>query len=480
MAKLSNIKPPRVFYYFEKLSAIPRGSGNMKAISEYCENFARENNLRYIRDNADNVIIFKDGSVGYEKSEPVILQGHLDMVCQKTEYSCHDFEKDGLDLYIDGDYIKADGTTLGADNGIAVAMILAILESDEYLHPPIEAVFTVDEEVGMLGAMALDMSVLKARRMINLDSEEEGVVTVSCAGGSDFTVRVPLNREPKNGTEVTVFLKGLKGGHSGIEINSGRVNADLLLGRILDSVGSKCGFGIISLNGGDKANAIPNRAAASVCVSDSETFVAELEAVLGEIKKEITHREPDFEWEIIVGANGEHRVFENSVKDKLISALLYVPNGVVQMSAEIEGLVETSLNIGIMKTDLDNLTLGFALRSNKKSAQAFLVRRMEVIFDLLGFPYEKSGYYPPWEFKDNSSLQALFSDVYTEHCGKEPEIAAIHAGLECGVFASAIDGLECISIGPEMSGVHTTEEELSISSTNRLFEILTEILKRLK
>lgn len=478
--KLDNSAPKRVFYYFERLSAIPRGSGNMKGVADFCESFAKEHSLKYIRDDADNVIIFKDGSVGFENSEPIILQGHLDMVCQKTADSNCDFLKDGIDLYVDGDYIKANGTTLGADNGIAVAMVLAILESDAIAHPPIEAVFTVDEEIGMLGALKLDMSVFSAKRMINLDSEEESVVTVSCAGGSDLNVNMPISRVKKSGSEVTLTVKGLRGGHSGVEINSGRVNADLLAGRILDTLSAECDFDVISICGGDKANAIPNRCEVKLCAEDTQKLISAAEMCFAEIKKEISHRESDFAPEIVCGNSGEFDVFEKESTKKLMSALMCVPNGVIEMSAEIDGLVETSLNLGILNSEDKAVKLCISLRSNKKTAQAYLQRRLETLFDSLDCEYTISGYYPPWEFKDNSELRDVYCKVYSEHCGKEAKVEAIHAGLECGVFSSGIDGLDCISVGPEMHDIHTTDEELSISSTNRLFEIIKDVLKRLK
>lgn len=480
MSCIDNLTQSRVFHYFKEISAIPRGSGNMKGIADFCENFAKSLNLEYIRDNLDNVIIFKPATPDYENSEPVILQGHLDMVCQKTEDCDIDFEKDGINLYIDGDFIKAHGTTLGADNGIAVATVLAILESDTLKHPPIEAVFTVDEEVGMLGAMALDMSVLKGKRMINLDSEEEDTLTVSCAGGGDFTVNMPIAHEKKSGTAVTLAVKGLKGGHSGVEINSGRVNANLLAGRILDSVKKDCDFDIISINGGDKSNAIPNRCTAKLCVCDTIAFKTATEKVFDIIKKEISHREEAFNIELIFENQGEYDVFSTETRDKLLLTLLCVPNGVIEMSAEIENLVETSLNLGILKTDKEKTELGFSLRSNKKSAQAFLERRLGAFFASIGLGYEKAGFYPPWEFKSNSPLQKLYCEIYEKHYGKKPIVAAIHAGLECGVFSSAIDNLDCISVGPAMYDIHTTAEKLSISSTERLYSILTDMLEKMK
>ena len=474
-----NLCTERFFYYFKELSKIPRGSGNMKAVSNYCEDFAKSHGLEYIKDDACNIVIFKPASVGFEKSKPVILQGHLDMVCQKTEECEIDFEKDGIEIYEDGDFLKAKGTTLGADNGIAVAMILAVLEDEKLLHPAIEAVFTVDEEVGMLGALKLDMSVLKADKMINLDSEEEGVITVSCAGGGDLCAVLPFENTKKQGTEITLTLKGLKGGHSGVEINSGRINADMLAGRILDAVGKKCDFDIISINGGDKSNAIPNKCTAKVCAYDAEEFCKYAKEYLEVVKDEIAFREKEFCFDIAKGESGEfNAVDENSAK-KLLYALVCSPCGVVEMSAEIEGLVETSLNLGVLKTEKNRIFLQFSLRSNKSSALGFLTRRLEVFFSALNFECETSGYYPPWEFKDNSALQSIYSNVYEEFTGQKPEIAAIHAGLECGVFSSALKGIECISVGPEMFDVHTTNEKLCISSAKRLFEILKKVLEKL-
>lgn len=284
MAKLDSLKPLNVFKYFEEICNIPHGSENMDAISEYCVKFAENHSLKYIRDDANNVIIFKSATDGYENAEPVILQGHLDMVCQKTEESNIDFMKDGLDLYVDGDFVKAHGTTLGADNGIAVAMILAILESDEISHPEIQAVFTTDEEIGMVGAGKLDMSVLTAKKMINLDAEEDDAITVSCAGGSDFKAVIPVNRVKQTGTKITVTLKGLKGGHSGVEIDKGRVNADVLAGRFLNHMSNIADFDIIAINGGDKGNAIPNLCRIELCVK-SRYIHKECRDVFGNCQK---------------------------------------------------------------------------------------------------------------------------------------------------------------------------------------------------
>lgn len=480
MINIADLSETRIFHYFEKISGIPRGSGNMTQIADFCEQFAKTHNLEYIRDNADNIVIYKPGTNGYEMSAPVMLQGHLDMVCQKVEDSDFDFEKDGLDLYIDDGFLKAHGTTLGADNGIAVSAILTILESNSYEHPPIEAVFTVDEEIGMLGALKLDKSVLKSKRMINLDSEDEGVVTVSCAGGGDLKASFSVKRKKVTGTEATIEIKGLRGGHSGIEINGGRVNADILLGRTLDCIAQSTEFDIINICGGDKSNAIPNSSTAKLCVYDLKTFSEKAAECLNIIKKEIAFREKDFCPEILVGERGEYDVFDSETKKKLLYAFLCVPCGVMEMSSEIEGLVETSLNLGILQTHHNEVSLVFSLRSNKKSAQKYLKRRLEVIFEALNAKCENSGYYPAWEFNENSQLREIYCSVYEELCGYKPKVEAIHAGLECGVFSSAIEGMDAISIGPQMYDVHTTKERLSVSSTNCFFEVLTGILKRLK
>lgn len=475
-----NLKPQRVFYYFKKLSAIPRGSGNMSAVADFCEAFAKEHGLKCIRDKVNNVIIFKNGTAEYKESAPVILQGHLDMVCQKTPDCDIDFEHDGLDIYVDSDFIKARGTTLGADNGIAVAMVLAILESRDIAHPPIEAVFTIDEEIGMIGALALDTSVLKGTKMINLDSETEGNVVVSCAGGSDFEVVLPIKSQVVHGQKLTIDIYGLKGGHSGVEIDKNRVNANMLAGRILNDLSKSIPFDIISINGGDKANAIPNRCVIELCVDTAEYAFSALQDIYNGIKAEISDREGDFKMDITVGNTAKYNCFKNDIKSKLIYTLLCVPNGITEMSASIEGLVQTSLNLGILSTNNCNVVLHFALRSNKMSALEFLEKRLCAFFEMLDLSYKTFGHYPAWEYRENSPLRDVCCLVYSEISGKQATIEAIHAGLECGVFASKIKDFDCIAIGPTLCDVHTTRERLSISSTENLYNMLLKILEKLK
>lgn len=480
MSTIANFDPERIFKYFEEICAIPHGSGNMDKIAEYCMDFARNHSLKAVRDNANNVIIYKDATPGYEDAETVILQGHLDMVCQKEEGVDIDFETDPIQAYVDGDYIKAKGTTLGGDNGIAVAMVLALLESDSYEHPAIEAVFTTDEEIGMIGATKLDFDLLKGKKMINIDSEDQDILTVSCAGGSDFVMTMPLARTKAEGTFYTLTVKGLTGGHSGVEIDKGRVNANILMARILNFARKNAHVSLVSVNGGDKSNAIPVLSKADILVCDQEDFVIKLEEYVNIIKRELQFREESFELDIVRESTGTFDAIDAVLGDKIISMLLGTPNGVVEMSSEIDNLVETSLNLGILKTEDDLVTAHFALRSNKTSALVFLEERLEDFAKVLGFDVKTFGHYPPWEFKADSKLQRLYKDKYKEVFGKDISVEAIHAGLECGVFSDGLKGLDCISVGPEMHDIHTPRERLGISSAKAVFEVILKVLKECK
>ncbi|MBR5442711.1 MAG: beta-Ala-His dipeptidase [Clostridia bacterium] len=478
--KLNNIQPERVFYYFEQICDIPHGSGNMGGVSRYCRNFAINHGFDYYLDDAKNVIIYKPASEGYEGAEPVILQGHLDMVCQKAEGVEIDFFEDGIEPYIDGDFVKARGTTLGADNGIAVAMMLAILEDDTIKHPPIEAVFTTEEEVGMIGARQLDMTRLKGRRMVNIDAEEADIVTVSCAGGSDFTTEISLDRCEKQGTMVQLSLKGLRGGHSGIEINGNRINADILAGRILNHLARDNAFDVISIDGGDKGNAIPNNCKIVLCVDNADEFVKAATDYVEIIKNEISDKEPDFEAQLEVKGAGTYSVFSAKAKSQAITILACVPDGVMAMSAGVSGLVETSLNLGILKTEDEVLKLHITLRSNKWTALLALEERLTAFFDSQSLESNVFAKYPPWEYKADSALRSLYVDVYKDTMGEEPGIAAIHAGLECGVFAAAIKDFDCIAIGPYLYDVHTTKERVCISDTENVYKMLLKLLENLR
>ena len=474
---LKGLEPAGFFSYFEDISAIPRGSGVRAGIREYLINFAKEKGLRYYTDEADNVVIYKDATMGYEDSDAVILQSHTDIVWQKTEDADMYFENEVLQIYVDGDFIKAKGTTLGADDGLGVAASLAVLSDNTLCHPAIEAVFTSDEEIGLIGAGKLDMSVLKGKKLINMDAEEPDVLTVSCAGGSDFVMKLPLERKKATGNPVTIAISGLRGGHSGIQIASGVVNADILLGRILNHMARKFSFDIISLSGGSKGNAIPLLSKAELLTECENAFIEELNNYISIIKEEIAVREPGFCCEVVKGEKGEAEVFSDDCAKKAIYALTFAPNGVMDMSMEIENLVETSLNLGITETRGNELMLHFALRSNKESGLYALEEKMLAFSDSLGFNAETFGHYPPWEFKRNSPLQDIYKKVYKEKIGNEPSVEAIHAGLECGLFSSKIADLDAIAIGALLLDVHTTSERLSVSSTGIFYDILVKVLE---
>lgn len=479
MPDYKDTKHSRVFEIFEELSRIPRGSGNREGIANFCADFAQKNSLRYIVDGAKNVIIYKDASRDLGSAKPVILQGHLDMVCQKTPESNIDFMKDGIELIREGDTLRANGTTLGADNGIAVAMALSILERDDIPHPPIEAVFTADEEIGMLGAVELDTSLLSAKRLINIDSEEDDTVTVSCAGGSDFRAYLPLQRQKICSAGIEISLRGLKGGHSGVEISSHRVNAATLAGRILNHLAKHAEFDLISVSSGTKVNVIPCAAHIILACATPQKLAALARDYITDIKAEISHREEDFAAEITLFEPKECLAIDKSNAKELIYALACTPNGIVEMSAEIEGLVETSLNLGILTTDENEASLCFALRSNKASALAALEEKMECFFSGLHVTVKTSGHYPPWEFRKNSELTAMYVETYRELFGKEPKVEAIHAGLECAVFSSSIPDVDCIAIGPSIHDAHTVNERLSISSAEIIYDLVLKLLERL-
>lgn len=478
--KLAGIEPQNVFKYFEELSAIPRGSGNMEKISEYCLEFAQKNNLRAVRDNLNNVVIYKNGSKGYENSEPIILQGHLDMVCQKTAESLINFDTDGLSLFSDGEFIRADGTTLGADNGIAVAMIMAILSSDVIEHPPIEAVFTTDEETGMYGAIGFSKEYIKGKRMINIDSEDPDKVTVSCAGGFEFRASFDYIPEEFTGEKCFVRLFGLKGGHSGADIDKLRINANILMCRVMSSIADEAECRIISVKGGDKGNVIPSECIMEIACKNSAELQNKLETTLKIIKNEIKDREEDFAYSIDIDSDVKnYRTADRKSTEKIMMLLSSTPDGIISMSAEITGLVETSSNLGILKVSENKAEFLYTLRSNKKSAMDYLEEKMKFICDFLDISGEACGHYPPWEYNPSSKLEKIYIECFKNVTGAEPMVCAIHAGLECGVFAGKINDFDCISVGPLMHDIHTVNERLSIESTEKFYKILLEILKKL-
>lgn len=468
----------KIFQYFEEISAIPRGSGNNKRISDYLVNFAATRQLAYEQDEHLNVIIVKEATPGYEELPGIILQGHMDMVCEKVSEECHDFLNDGIQLEHDEEYLFAKDTTLGGDDGIAVAYALAILDDDTLTHPRLEVIFTTDEEIGLLGATALDASRLQGKYMVNIDSEEEDSLLVSCAGGLTGIMEIPLEFERKEGRKLTVSIKGLTGGHSGMEIHKNRVNGHLLMGRLLYELG-KHDFQIISVKGGTKDNAIPREAIAELAVSEDQVtpLINEIKFLAEKYKKEYRANEPELTVLTALGDVNSYTVMTKEVSDKLVYLLMLSPNGIQSMSANIPGLVESSLNMGILYTDED-ICASFGVRSSISSSKNHMSDQLELLCTSLGGTYHIEGEYPGWEFKKESKLRELYSQVFKNYHGYEVRVEAIHAGLECGILAEKLGDIDIISIGPDMQYVHTVEERLSISSAVRVYDMLLELIRQ--
>lgn len=475
MKMLKGIKPEKVFHFFEEISSVPRGSGHKEKIKKYCEDFAKERQLEYVSDDSGNIIIYKNASQDSKSDEPVIIQGHLDMVWEKDNSCSINFETDGLKLEFDGDYVFAKGTTLGGDDGIAVAMCLAILDSDDICHPPLEIVFTADEEIGMLGAAALDFSKLTSERMINLDSEAEGTLWVSCAGGVRADITLNVDFENNCNPEYKISVSGLHGGHSGAEIHNGYANANKVMGRILDLLKNTFDFRIVEINGGTMDNAITRDC---VCIVKTESCNVEktISEIFSDIKRDYISTDP----EIIISASevscGKQAMTAVST-EKVINILNELPSGVIAMSKEIEGLVETSLNLGILKTQNNTVNYSFAVRSSVDSERDLLADKLKKIADNYSCNAVFYSEYPAWEYKKDSVLREKMAMIYKDMYGKEMTVTAIHAGLECGLFCGKIKGLDCVSLGPDMLDIHTPQEKLSISSTERVWNFLLRVLE---
>lgn len=476
---LEHLEPVKVMTYFEKLCSIPHGSYNTKAISDYCVAFAKERGLAVSQDDTNNVIIVKEASEGYEDAPTVILQGHLDMVCEKNADVDFDFEKEGLRLKVDGDFVSADGTTLGGDDGIAIACALAILDDNTLKHPRIEAVFTTEEEVGMDGALALDMSGLKGRYLINIDSEEEGKILTSCAGGMRSDLRFHMKPSEMEGVLVNVEVKGLQGGHSGAEIDKMRANANVLLARILFELNKVINFGVSSVNGGAKDNAIPREAFAKLCIPADDCDTAEklMAKVTEDIRNEFKSTEPDMSVTMEKYGQGKTEVFAPDGFQRLLFVWFNAPNGIQTMSAELPGLVESSLNLGVLRTEGFEVVLRYSVRSSVKSLKWIISDRLQYLTEMMGGEYEFEGEYPEWAYKKDSLLRDMASEVYEEMFGRKPKIEAIHAGLECGLFSEKCPELDMISVGPDIFDIHTPTERLSISSTQRVYKYLVKMLE---
>lgn len=497
---INELSPSEVFSYFQEICAIPHGSGNTGMIADYCLEFAKLHGLKARKDAADNVVIFKAGSSGYEDCEPVILQGHLDMVCEKEPDCDIDMSVQSIKVCTDGKMVWADGTTLGADDGIAIAFILAVLASDTIAHPPIQAVLTSDEEIGMLGARDLDTFDLTAKRLINIDSESEGILYVSCAGGVRAECDIPVvyedavgwvsgGEQDDNALDAAgngqvcfeIKINGLAGGHSGVEIHKQHTNAIRLLASLLSHASGAADFRLVSLSGGGKENAIPKEAKAVVSVRscDATTFEQSIKESAAVWMQEISATEPHAKIELEKTDIAADKVLNSYSTANVIYALWLSPNGVYRMSQEIKGMVQTSLNLGTAYFDTDKLVYKYLIRSNTAAGKKLLLERVNTFVKHLSGNVVTMSDYPAWEYKSDSQLRKICVESFTNVYGHEPEVTSIHAGLECGILAGKMPGVDMISFGPTLESVHTPDECMDAASVERTWEYLMEILKSL-
>mgnify|MGYP003097756728 CR=1 FL=1 len=468
----------KVLYFFEKINEIPRGSGNEKAVSDYIVSFAKERGLWVHQDKANNVIIKKDGSKGYENHEPVVIQGHMDMVCEKNPDVVHDFEKDPIKVIYEGDYIHADGTTLGADDGIAVAMAMALLDNENAVHPPLEVVITTDEEVGMLGAASLDATFIKGRKLLNIDSEEEGIFTVGCAGGVKTESIIPVEfTVPEYGSFVKIMVTGLEGGHSGIDIDKERGNANKIMARVLDRLKNTENIEVSYLMGGAKDNAIPRYAEMLVGCDDIDRLKAGINILAEELRAEfaVTDRYIEITAEEM---EKPENVFTSESLNKVIAAIMLMPNGIQSMNLDLN-MAESSNNLGVVKMNEGSVSLICAVRSSVITRKAYIKAQIEKLTKLCGGTTESHGDYPAWEYKAESPLRDLFTEVYKDCYNKTPRVETVHAGLECGLIAEKIPDMDMVSFGPNLMDIHTPKERASISSIERVWNFLCKVLEKL-
>lgn len=478
---MKTLEPTLLWNYFHDITQIPRPSKKEEKVIAFLENFSKTHQLDYKKDKSGNILISKPATPGYEKSKTVILQAHMDMVCEKNSDVSFDFDADAIQYYIDGDWVKARGTTLGGDNGIGMAMMLAVLTSDELQHPAIECLFTVDEETGLTGAFALENNFLKGEVLINLDSEDDGVIFIGCAGGIDTTATLPYTEEPVPADYFAfkVSVKGLKGGHSGDDINKGLGNANKILNRYLWTVNKQTDLRLHSFDGGNLRNAIPREANALVSVpySEKENVRVLLNQFIAEIELELSETEPTIQ----ITLESEQlptTAVDKKTSDALLNALYACPHGVIAMSRDMPGLVETSTNLASIKMKPgNNILITTSQRSSIESSKYDIANQVEAALTLAGATATHGDGYPGWKPNLKSDVLTVAQAAYKTLFNETPGIRAIHAGLECGLFLEKYPHLDMISIGPQMYGVHSPDERLSISSTQKCWKWLVEILK---
>ena len=479
MNPLQNTEPKEVFKWFYEISQVPRGSGNERAISDFLVKFAKDRNLEVHQDKAMNVIIKKPGTTGYEKSPTVIIQGHMDMVCEKDASSNHDFLKDPIKFVVKGEMLYADKTTLGGDDGIAVAYALTLLDSKDIPHPPLEVLITTEEETGMGGAMALTDEHLQGTRLLNIDSEEEGVFLVSCAGGANIHVFFDIKKEAAKGKFLKITVGGLLGGHSGIEINKQRANSIKLLGRILYNIKQNEKINIVEISGGSKHNAIAKDAHAVIAAENTEAVLKIVEKMTADFKNE--YRAVDKLLTVTANEtqNPSGQMFTKELTLNLIDFMASIPNGVQYMSMEIPGLVQTSLNNGVLEEIDGKIKFTTSVRSSVKSALDEIVDILRIQAERCGAEFKKISEYPAWEYSPDSPVRDAAVNVYKKLNNKEPLITAIHAGLECGLLKKTLPNVDAVSFGPNLYDVHTPNEHMDIASVERVWKFLLAYLAEL-
>ena len=473
---IEGYEPKRVFEIFEELCAIPHGSGNEQGIADYIAEFAAKHGLFILRDTTGNVFLRKNATEGYENEDAIILQGHMDMVCEKNADSKHDFLRDGLTLKVIDGQLWADGTTLGADNGIAVAMMLALLETNE--HPTLECLFTVEEETGLAGAKGFDCSSVTAKQMINLDSEEEWQVTAGCAGGCRTEVDFKYNAidTAHFASCLDVSVTGLSGGHSGAEIHCGKTNAIIAMGRILGAARETVGFNIVSITCNGKDNAIARECFATVCTNEADALKAALISEGERIRPELSADDAGFTV-CVKEAEKVEKALDRDTTDGVIALLSTVKTGVLKMSNQINGLVEYSRNVGVVETDSEKVKLTFSSRSSVEAQLDLSCRELDMLCKALGADCHHYARYPGWEYAPVSPLRDRYISAFKELYGNDLTVGVIHAGLECGILSSKMSGMDIISIGPNMYDIHSPNEHLDLASCERIWSVILKVLK---
>lgn len=481
---VEDLEPKKVFSFFKEISSIPRESYHEKAISDYLVNFAKERNLEVFQDEKLNVIIRKNATIGYENSIPVIIQGHMDMVCEKTNDSNHDFRKDPIEFKIKDGCLYANNTTLGADDGIAVAYALAILDSDDIAHPALEVVVTTSEETGMDGAMALDTARLTGKRLINIDSEVYGEFLVGCAGGINTKVDFNIEKKAFEGQAVEIEVDGLLGGHSGIEINKQRANANKILGRVLNEIRKNVTFNIISISGGSKHNAIPRKSNVVLAIKNTDDINV-IKNIINEclitFKEEYRNTDPNLSIKFDRIQNTDiNDEFSDSLTKNIINFLVSVPDGVQNISTDINGLVQTSLNIAVIDMKTDNIEIIISIRSSLGSLKHEIFEKLNIIAQLCEAKCIKVSEYPEWQYQADSDLRSICINTFKDLFKEEPKINLIHAGLECGLFKESMKDTDMISFGPDIMDAHTPTEHMNLETAKKCWEFTLKVLENLK